>query len=267
VPIIRLVAQWGKPGCKLFGIVGSDYRPLQNIDAFRFFDGIVSTGLVSYETGGALGDGERVWVQARVKGDMDVAGDKIERFLLLSNGHDGKTAVDIRFSPIRVVCQNTLSWALQERSPLFHIHHDQRMDKRIEGAEIAIKDILEEYDRIETKFKKFTTIKLAEPSMVEYFTKVFADPKRYTNERDNTYASRLKKVQSTRENARRLADFGEGNQNHRGTVWAAYNGITELVDHEWGYADPTKRLNFLWFGEGERIKIKALEEASNLCRN
>lgn len=74
-------------------------------------------------------------------------------------------------------------------------------------------------------------------------------------------------MKETRERAGYLAENGQGNKGIRGTLWAAYNGVTELVDHEWGYADPMKRLNFLWFGEGERIKIRALDEAALLCKN
>ena len=76
----------GEPNCTAFGIVGPRYVPLQNLDAFAFFDRLVQDGHVSYETAGALGLGERVWIQARRDNDIEiVAGDHIQRFLLLSN--------------------------------------------------------------------------------------------------------------------------------------------------------------------------------------
>src|SRR5262245_30448563 len=90
--VVRL-DMWGKSGCKPFGLVGDDYKVLQNRDAFRFFDPLLKTKELAFETAGALGDSERVWVMARLKSNATIAkDDEIERYLLLSTGHDGKTA-------------------------------------------------------------------------------------------------------------------------------------------------------------------------------
>ena len=69
--IVRL-DKWGQSDCRPFGLVGDDYQILQNRDAFSFFDPIIQTGGVTFETAGALGDGERVWVLGKVKGDVSV---------------------------------------------------------------------------------------------------------------------------------------------------------------------------------------------------
>ena len=65
----------------------------------------------------------------------------------------------------------------------------------------------------------------------------------------------------------RLYEYGRGNQENgvKGTLWTAYNGITELVDHHWSYDNRAQRLSWLWFGEGERIKVRAFEEAVKLA--
>ena len=73
----------GRMSCPPFGLVGKDYRVMQNTDAFKFFDPLVATGGITYETAGALGQGERVWILARVCGDMRIKGkDEIKRYLL-----------------------------------------------------------------------------------------------------------------------------------------------------------------------------------------
>ena len=87
------------------GMVGSGYEPLQNREAFAFFTPFIDTGFAQFQTAGALGNGERVWVQAKLQEQILVAkNDVIDRYLLLSNSHNGAGAVSIRFTPIRVVC-------------------------------------------------------------------------------------------------------------------------------------------------------------------
>lgn len=79
----------------------------------------------------------------------------------------------------------------------------------------------------------------------------------------------VERNQSYRNLGRHLFDCGRGNKEEktRGTLWAAYNGITELVDHHWQYQSRAQRLSWLWFGEGERIKLRAFEEAAKLAKN
>jgi phage/plasmid-like protein (TIGR03299 family) len=103
--------RWGREDCPAFGIVGNDYTPLQNHEAFDFFDSIVGEKAAIYHTAGALGDGERIWILARLPTDIHVAGDAVNKYLLLSNTHDGNNSVQAKFTPIRVVCENTLTMA------------------------------------------------------------------------------------------------------------------------------------------------------------
>jgi phage/plasmid-like protein (TIGR03299 family) len=111
-------------------VVGSRYQPLQNSEAFEFFDPIVGKNAAVFETAGALGYGERVWVLAKVPGDMHIVGDDCcTKYLLLSNSHDGQGSVAIKFTPIRVVCQNTLILALETGEKAYAVRHTKHMDE------------------------------------------------------------------------------------------------------------------------------------------
>jgi len=120
----------------VLGSVGSRYVPLQNTDAFSFFDPFIRNGWASFHTAGALGNGERVWVQAKLRGQIVITPeDAVDKFLLLSNSHDGSGAVGIRFTPIRVVCQNTLNCALEGGSAVISVRHTRNIAENLKKAQ------------------------------------------------------------------------------------------------------------------------------------
>jgi phage/plasmid-like protein (TIGR03299 family) len=264
--VVRL-DKWGEEDCPVYGLVGAGYTPLQNISAFEFFDPVVGSGSVSYETAGSLGQGERVWVLAAVKGEKSqfaVKGiDVVQKYLLLSNGHDGRTAVQVRFTPVRVVCQNTLSYALKDKADLFRIYHDSRMHRRLDDAQEKVREILGHYDDIEKWCHQFAACEMVEKRLEQYLTGVFPEPARKRGQTDKSFAEAIIKVKGLRDDTTRLFCEGKGNDvpGIRGTLWAAYNGVTELVDHHWHYNSPWQRMNSVCFGDGERLKHRAFDQA------
>ena len=99
----------------VLGVVGKDYHIVQNRDAFSFFDSIVGgTNGILYETAGALGNGERIFITAKLPSYIRVGnGDDVtEKYIFLTTSHDGSGSITAAFTPIRIVCQNTLNASL-----------------------------------------------------------------------------------------------------------------------------------------------------------
>lgn len=113
----------------VLGIVGEDYKPLQNKDAFEFFRDFLQAGDMQLETAGSLKEGRSVWGLCKLKNDIVVntkkGSDITQPYLLLSTGHDGKQSLIIKLTSVRVVCNNTLTLSLnmKENMPVFRMTH------------------------------------------------------------------------------------------------------------------------------------------------
>ena len=248
---------WGNPDCPVLGIVGQDYTPLQNEDAFAFFDPIVGRNAAIYHTAGVLRDGQRIWILAKLPTDIVVSRDDVaERYLLLSNSHDGESSVQIKFTPIRVVCQNTLTMALSEGGAI-RVSHTPDMAKRLERARDMMGLIDRRYEEIGETFQQMCRVRMDHDRLSEYLGDVFPDPKEIEDR------AAFKRVWQNRSLAEWFFDEGQGNKSHgvRGTLWAAYNGVTELVDHRQTSQSDDRRLDSLWFGNGYLTKSRAFKVA------
>jgi len=249
--------RWGEKDCPVFGIVGPDYKPLQNRDAFRFFDPIVGLQAAVYHTAGALGNGERIWILAKLPKEIRVIGDDIsQKYLLLSNSHDGKSSVHIKFTPIRVVCQKTLTMALS-KGPTLRVRHTGDMRQRLHDTERNLNLIDEHYEKLQGTFQAMARIPVNASRLTAYFSMVFPNP---ADPDDERAFARVKKDRSA---AAALFEAGHGNdvKGVAGTLWAAYNGAVESVDFAASKRTASERLEHIWFGKGYLLKARAFEIA------
>ena len=186
------------------------------------------------------------------KAENDIA----DKYLLLSNSHDGTSSVQIKFTPIRVVCNNTLTMALKT-GPTIRVSHTRELKERLEKARRALKLVNTHYEHIENVFKKMVTIKIDEARLQVYLRLVFPNPG------DPEDHKALERVEKDRTSAARLFESGLGNSAKpiAGTLWAAYNGITELVDHTSKGRARIDHLEQIWFGDGYYLKARAFEIA------
>lgn len=254
----------------VLGIVKKGYTPLQNSEAFNFFDPFISNKFIEYETAGALGKGEIIWILAKIKVDPEIrvyGDDIVNKYLLLSNGHDGQSAVNIKFTPIRVVCQNTLNLALSQGETT-SIRHITSIHQKLEDVNIAVENIIKIYSGAEKCFKSMVEYKIDDNRAKEYFNNLYPiiDEQKVRNE--GQYKKREANIKIQHQLMVNFREsFGVKSLGIGGTLWAAYNAVTEYIDHPSVYKlGDNKLLKRIWFGEGENIKEKAYIEALQLIQ-
>jgi phage/plasmid-like protein (TIGR03299 family) len=240
------------------GMVTSRYEPLQNRDAFAFFDPLIRSGWATYEAAGALGDGETVWVQVRLRDDMEVQKDEsIRRYLLLRNRHNGEGSVSIRFTPVRVVCQNTLNWAEKKSPTKANVRHSRSMHERLREVVVdSLKDEIEAFScRAERVFKTMANKPLETSRRLELLTQLCG--KVPENPPPGPLPSRRDMVEK-RLREQRDVDPQAGTE----TIWALYNAITWAEDERArmrACKDADAAINSAWFGSGADNKTAALK--------
>lgn len=245
------------------GLVGKNYTPLSNREAFGFLDPVVGEGAAIYHTAGSLRGGRRVWMLAKLPGHIRVVGDDlVDKFLLLSSSHDGTSSVRIGYTPIRVVCQNTLNLALRGMGGV-SIRHGKEVADKVKQAHKLLGLVSETFDEAGTIMQQMAATPIAsEQQLRDFYLRVLPAPKE-VDEQD-----RLKHQQKI-ERWTELYEAGDGNQmpGVRNTLWAGYNTITQWADRD-SYTSRNKEpLNTMWFGEAERIKRNAFDVARELVES
>jgi phage/plasmid-like protein (TIGR03299 family) len=242
---------------EVLGVVGSCYLPVQNRDAFSFFDSLVGEGEAIYHTAGALGKGERIWLLAKLPDYIRINdNDIVEKFLLLSNTHDGSSTIRVKLTPVRVVCHNTLSVALDGSEQEVSIRHTVQAVERLKKAHEILGLSNSLYAELERIFNRMKNTEMSKGSFNQYVNRLFPEPK------ESKHISRNQKV---REKIFELSESGVGAEMAKGSLWGGYNAVTEFVDHyRLSNKDDSSRLNSMLFGSGEALKKKAFTLAREM---
>jgi len=268
------------PDCPVFGICGKDYGIVQNRDAFSFFDPIISDKLASYETAGALGEGERVWILAKLPEDIVVhKEDRVMKYLLLVNSHTGMSSVQIKLTPVRVVCNNTLTMALSFGESM-RIPHSPDVKKRLEFAGATIKKVLNNYRKVEENFQLMAKKEFKKDNFNQYLDMVMPVPEIKTG--DSQQKVRLaERVIAQRNVCENLFEIGHEKDppEVKHTLWGAYNSIIYFADYllplsdrivikdlnaiwdKYKKEDLERRIKRIWFGDAANLKVRAYDKA------
>lgn len=160
---------------KVLGIVGPDYKIVQNAEAFSFMDQVLGEG-VTYETAGALKGGRRVWVLAHIPGEYKFVEDNADPYILFSTTHNGSGAIKVCLTPIRVVCMNTLNLAIKTATRSWSIVHKGLMDQKIANAKNTLIASKEYMGALCDEMVNLNEIKLTDTQVYDYVKKLIPMP-------------------------------------------------------------------------------------------
>ena len=213
------------------------------------------------ETAGSLQNGKIVWVLAKVGNGFTLfGGDKVESYLLFTNPHKYGMSIDVRFTSIRVVCNNTLTMALNGKANnVFKASH------RVEITNEAIQETL---GIVETKMEQYKenveflgSKRYSQEAIADYFDEVFPlvltvkDRKR-----------EAKKVSKSAGLALQALTHQPGLEFAPGSWWQGLNAVTYVTDHLMGRSDDA-RVHNSWYGQTKDLKLKAMKLALEYAKN
>lgn len=244
---------------KVFGYVKGRYELIQNTEAFKFFDEFCDKTEAIYVTGGVLKDGEIAWILAKLPEHIEVMGDNIDMYVLYVIWHDGKHAQQIMFTPVRVVCWNTLMAATNACKNIVNIRHNTNYELRIKQA-VETMGIKNNYVKeIEQTFNEMAEVKVSQGIAQEFFNKLVTGKKSIEGIQISTAAQN------------RINSYLDYYLNHEtqqqdgvnGTVFGLYNAVTGYYQNVKDYkGDDEKRFNNIFVnGDATRASAEAFHQA------
>ena len=240
---------------KVLTVVSDNWNPVQNLEAFEFFNDFVHAGDMEMHTAGSLKGGKMVWAMAQIKDSFTLfGGDKVEGYLLFSNPHEFGRSIDVRFTPVRVVCNNTLSLSLDQEA-----QRSVRVGHRVEFNANEVKKALGiASDKLKT-YKEMAEFLGSRPfsveNMLNYYNEVFPLTSG-SNEDEVIYETLSGQAKNCVDNLQTQpgAEYAEG------SWWQVFNAATYVTDHIHG-RNADNRLHSQWYGQNQLRKIKAAEKA------
>lgn len=250
----------------VLGVVGKDYEVVQNRDAFSFFDSIVGGDGILYETAGALGDGERIFITAKLPDYIRVGReDLIEQYLFLTTSHDGSGSITAAFTPIRIVCANTLNAAMHRKSNTVKIRHTSGAKERLEEAHklmgicntlgIQLENIFNQWSKVRITDREVK--KLVQLAMIPNKEVLLKLQDGRDEELSTAFSNMVDKVcaYGVEHDTQQL-------ETTKGTLFGAYNAVTGYFQNVRSYKSDEAKLKSILLGGTAQLRTQA---AYNLC--
>lgn len=245
----------------VLGCVGPKWTPYQNADAFKWFQPYIDGEHAAFETAGALGKGSIVWVLAKLNRDnVEIAnGDEVSKYLLLSNSHNGKLAVRVGFTPIRVWCANTLHMAHNSASSkMLRVRHSQNVTENVNAIQDIVNMANADFEATAEQYRFLASRQINKEDLEKYVLSVLG--------KNDSLEDAATRTKNQFNEIVALFEGGKGNNlpSVAGTWWAAYNGVTEWLNYVRG-RNSDNRLTSLWFGANASVNRQAFESAMDMA--
>ena len=259
------------------GVVGNKYTPVQNIESINFIYDILKHNPdikekddIIIETAGVLGQGERIFVTAKLPKGFKVGEEteSTELYIVFTNSHDGSSALTAMVTPIRVVCNNTLTAALGSNKSKVAFRHTKNISTAMkEGLSL----LRLSYDNFETNKQLYNAlihIKVESSLVDELICRAMLNDNQLmqvdkfgmTNLSTDVVSTRLRNTMSE---MRDYVDMGVGQNTNRGTLYWAYMGLNSYLNNGVNYKDAESKFDNLLGGTTSKTDAKVLE----LCKS
>ena len=214
---------------KVLGVVTDRYKVVQNDEAFAFTDGLLGEG-VRYETAGALLDGRKVWILARMPREFIINGEQISPYLVFSNTHDGSGAIKVAVTPIRVVCNNTLNLALSTAKRSWSMVHTGDVQGKMEEAKQTLFMAEKYMSRLGREVENLRKIELTDRQVMDYIKLLLP----YENEDNSLHVRNINRLREDMQkryfDAPDLKDVGNN-------AYRFVNAVSDFATH----SEPIRR--------------------------
>lgn len=219
------------------GVVGQNYEPYQNDQMFAFMDHFAKETGSLIETAGSLRNGKLVWALTTAGEAEYVKNDPVKQYFLFKNGFDGSTNIEICFTDVRVVCNNTLTAALRGASNIWRIRHTSSLHAQVEVVKETLLQQHKYAEAMAEAMQQMAARKMTGKEIEKAATEiVMRQPKEVEDlledgkELWETASQSQRKVVSK---ILELHDAGAGSEisGVRGTAYGLLNACTEYADH------------------------------------
>ena len=249
---------------KPLGVVSEHYGIVQNHDAFQFIDTLCNggTGSPVIECAGVLGQGERVFITAKFPESIildNKTDDRVDMYVVFTTSHDGTGAVNCMVTPTRVVCNNTLNFAMSHNAGKISLRHTSGINNRLdlsrkENAEFAFRtlNMFNVYKKsLEQSFEHLRNIKVSEKQLDDILAQVLLSESNLKIYRENGIEH--KDISSVGRNlflnVKNSMERGIGQDiSERGTAMWALNGITTYFQNDKKYTSDEKKFDSVMNG-------------------
>lgn len=205
----------------VLGIVSNKYKIVQNAEAFEFTDALISEN-VRYETAGSLRNGRQIWLLAKML-QTKIVGDAVDPYICFTNSHDGLGSIRCCMTPVRVVCNNTLSLALENASRSWSTKHVGDISTKLAEARRTLILANDYMNNLAETADKLANTTFTQSKVEEFVSELFKAPDDATD--------RVKNNVEASKQAFMYCYFAPDIAKFQGTAWGVVNAASDFATH------------------------------------